>query len=541
MTLFNKEGSTSVSLTSITTKRKHKILVIDDEHDIRTTVKIMLAAEGYECLLAADAQEARNHRWQHDLDLVITDLKLGDNGGSGMDLIDEVMKVDDTIPVVLITGFPSIHIAVSAMKHGAAEFLTKPFERDQLLHAVHKALQERALRMENMRLKAEVNKAAVIEKLNRELNLRVNELTRLYTISEGMNKFMDTQSLLNKIIALAAEITGAERVSIMLLDRSRRFLNLRSAIGMSSDLIEQVQLPVGHGVAGYVVQTGRSIRMTQSEIHRDPAATNGSRQYKTNSWLSIPLTIDQEIFGVLNLTDKLDRSDFSREDEHVMHILSEKAGTKLENQALYEGIYSNLVDTLSSLVTSIEAKDPYTREHSVRVTEYAITMGRYLDIGDDQIEMLNFAGMLHDIGKIGVRDDVLTKPGRLTRKEFDAIKLHPIVGERIVEPLGLINQEKSIIRHHHERFDGSGYPDGLAGEDIPLLARIVAVVDAFDAMTTTRSYRKAMSLEHAVAEMKACAGKQFDPQIVENLFTAIEEGLIIPPATSPGDTEPLVS
>ena len=389
--------------------------------------------------------------------------------------------------------------------------------------------------MENQRLQAEI-----IERLNRELNNRISELTRLYTISEGLNQFMDSDTLFDRITYLAAEVTGAQRVSLMLLDRRRQNLKIRSGIGLPQEIVASVCVPIGVGIAGRVAQTGLPIRMTHN-VRQDEAAQDGSRRtiYKTNSWLSVPLLIGQDIFGVINLTDKLDMTDFTREDEQILQSLSEKGGIKIENQALYEGIYANLVDTLTSLVTTIEAKDPYTRQHSQRVTEYAICLGRRMGMDEEQIEMLNFAAMLHDIGKIGIRDDILTKCGLLTDEEYEIIKQHPITGERIVAPLGLIKEETEIIRHHHERYDGKGYPDGLAGEAIPLPARIVAITDAFDAMTTTRSYRKALPVDVAVGELERCAGTQFDPEIARIMIEAIREGLIVVPEVEENPPEEL--
>jgi putative nucleotidyltransferase with HDIG domain len=240
---------------------------------------------------------------------------------------------------------------------------------------------------------------------------------------------------------------------------------------------------------------------------------------------------------VLNLTDKLGRENFTPKDEQIMAILLEKAGAKLENQALYEGIYANLVDTLNTLVTTIEAKDPYTRDHSLRVTNYALGLAEMLGLDQQEREMIDFAGTLHDIGKIGVHDEILSKTGRLTKAEYEAIKEHPLIGERIVEPLGLSPLERAIVRNHHERFDGRGYPDRLGGEDIPLLARIVAVADAFDAMTTTRSYRQALSATVALEEVKRERGKQFDPVVAEALLEATASGRIV--VTPPGMITPV--
>lgn len=518
-----------MALASVKPTHKGSVLLVDDDPDICSTLQIILDYDGYSCVGVGTSNRAMELLHSQDFDLVITDMYLQGSNCNGMELIEMIMKFDDSIPVILITGFPSVNRAVEAMKRGAVDFMVKPFDRDLLLHQVDKAIQERRLRIENRRLQAEVNKTAVIEKLNRELNTKVNELTRLYTISEGLNSFMDNAALFQKISELAAQVTGAQRVSVMLLDRARRHLRIRSAVGISpEDILNTVQ-PVGRGISGKVVQTAKPMRVTQRAMDYKPQTGNDRLGYKSNSWLSLPLIIGQEVFGVINLTDKLDGSDFTREDEQIMQTLVEKAGTKLENQALYEGIYSNLIDTLNALVTSIEAKDPYTHEHSQRVTEYAMSVARLMGLGEDEIEMLNFAAMLHDIGKIGVRDDVLTKPGKLTNEEYDVIKLHPIVGERIVKPLGLVREEVAIIRHHHERFDGRGYPDGLKGDQIPVLARIVAVADAFDAMTSTRSYRRALPVEAAVSEMQRCSGVQFDPDVVSAIVDGLDQNAIIVP------------
>ncbi len=520
-----------MKMPAIQTVLQGNILVVDDDPDCRLIMQEILRHEGHTCTCLASGAEARDAFDAGQFDLMITDLYLQDASCSGLELIDYVTRRDETIPVILVTGYPSIPRAVDAMRRGAVDFIAKPFDHDFLLHQVHKALQERRLRRENQRLLAEVNKAAVIEKLNRELDRRVDELTRLFAISEGLNQFMPTDGLFHRIAYLAGEVTGAQRVSVMVFDRSRQYLKIRSAIGLPHEIVEKTVQPVGRGVAGHVAATGKPLHVIDRMIDLCLRVEDAREvAYRSGSWIAVPLRIGQQVFGVINVTDKVDGSDFTESDRHIMESLAEKAGGKLENQALYEGIYSNLVDTLTSLVTTIEAKDPYTREHSQRVTDYAITLARAMGLSQDQVEMLNFAGMLHDIGKIGVRDGILTKAGRLSDEEYCQIKLHPEIGERIVEPLGLAPMEKAIIRHHHERFDGRGYPDRLAGDQIPLLARIVAVTDAFDAMTTTRSYRNALPVETAVEEMKRCAGSQFDPEIVRHWLELVEEGIICPAA-----------
>lgn len=518
---------TRIPTVPVKSPTKGKLLVVDDEQVIRDTIEAILRHEKYECVTLPSPERAMDVVRDENIDLVLTDMHFEGSRSSGLDLINRIIQLDETIPVILVTGFPSINTAVEAMKRGAVDYLTKPFERERLLYLVAKALQERRLRQENQRLQAEVNKAAVIEKLNRELNSRIDELTRINKISEGLNDFLDTNALFEKIVQLSAEVTGGQRISVMLLDRSRHFLKIRASMGLPTDIVQNTVSSVHEGIAGLVIKRSRPVRANEATIGSIIGKQRfGQGQYRSNSWLSLPLRVGEDIFGVINLTDKLDGSEFTHADEQIMSVLAEKAGIKLENQALYEGIYSNLIDTLNSLVTTLEAKDPYTRDHSQRVTDYSVELGRYVGLEGDQLEMLGFAGILHDIGKIGVRDEILTKNGRLTDDEYRQIKHHPAIGVKIVEPLGLVEEERSIIRHHHERYDGRGYPDGLAGEDIPLLSRIVCITDAFDAMTTTRSYRNALSVESAVAEIKRCAGSQFDPNLAQAMLDGLRDGAI---------------
>jgi HD-GYP domain-containing protein (c-di-GMP phosphodiesterase class II) len=175
---------------------------------------------------------------------------------------------------------------------------------------------------------------------------------------------------------------------------------------------------------------------------------------------------------------------------------------------------ANLHSTLGALVGAMEAKDSYTRRHSRRVTDFSVLTAQTMGLGLDLIESIRFAGYLHDIGKIGIKDSVLLKESRLTDEEYEQIKKHPVIGESIIKDLDLTAHERSIIRHHHERWDGRGYPDGLAGEDIALAARIVAVADAFDAMTTNRPYRRSKDRQEAVEELQVCSRTQFDPEVV---------------------------
>lgn len=200
---------------------------------------------------------------------------------------------------------------------------------------------------------------------------------------------------------------------------------------------------------------------------------------------------------------------------------------------LYTQMRTTYVETIQSLSKAIDAKDRYTKGHSERVARYSVAVARHMKLPEQQIEALEYMAILHDTGKIGISDRVLNKPGKLEMEEFEAMKKHPLIGEKIIEDIKFLAESRKVVRHHHERWDGLGYPDGLKGEDIPLGARIIAVADAFDAMTSDRPYRRALPVEAAMRELKRCAGTQFDPKVVRAFLEVFPTLGIVSPATDP--------
>jgi HD-GYP domain-containing protein (c-di-GMP phosphodiesterase class II) len=199
---------------------------------------------------------------------------------------------------------------------------------------------------------------------------------------------------------------------------------------------------------------------------------------------------------------------------YVGLTFAKKAALRIENNALYEVLYNNLVNNLKSLVISIEARDSYTKQHSERVTDYALQIVEVMNICGEEKDAIQFGGYLHDVGKIGVRDTVLLKPGKLTDEEMEEIKMHPVIGDNIIKPLRFFPKERELILYHHERIDGTGYPHGISGDSIPTTVRILSVADTYDAMTSSRPYRIARTHDFAIEELKRCSGTQFDAEIV---------------------------
>jgi putative nucleotidyltransferase with HDIG domain len=244
------------------------------------------------------------------------------------------------------------------------------------------------------------------------------------------------------------------------------------------------------------------------------------------SAMLVPVKIRGRVFGVLMASVSEGEKRFSEKDLYYLSFMTQSAAHAIENLALYENIYQNLFATLYAFVHALEARDLYTRQHSSRVTGIALILGKKLGCTSEQLDILNFAGHLHDIGKIGIRDDILLKPGRLSTEEFEKIKEHPVIGANILEQLGLWENERVIIRYHHERFDGTGYPDGLKRSEIPFLARILSVADVYDAIASDRAYRKKMEESVILKIMTEGSGSQFDPDIIAAFLKAYEDGLI---------------
>ncbi len=509
-----------------------RVLVVDDDRTLRDTLKQVLEQWGYEVQLAADGIEGLQQVKRGQTDLVVAELRLPRL--PGLEMLRRIRTISAGFPVIIITGHPSLADAVEAMKLGALDFFTKPVEIANLRRMIEQGLSMRTAALQNRLFVEEVYQKTEIERLNFHLNAKIAELTKLHMISEALNVFVDNNSLFQQIVKIAAEVTGAQKVSLMLYDSENQCLVIRTARGLSRTIQHTTRIRLGEGVAGTVALKKQPVRTTRSSSHplqRSPQPGH----YVTASFLSVPIFLGDELFGILNLTDKKDESDFTRKDEDLIMSLAQKAAIRIESNALYEGIYTNLLDTLRSLVTTIEAKDIYTRQHSLRVTDLALNIADMLGCSREEMEILSFGGILHDIGKIGIRDSILLKPSRLTPEEYNIVKQHPVIGTRIVEPLGLIEDERDIIRHHHERLDGLGYPDGLKGNQISLLARMMGVADAFDAMTSDRPYRVARSVEQSLQELIRGRGRQFDPDVVAGFLECVEREKISLESRVPSD------
>lgn len=498
---------------------RFRILVVDDEEMVRNVLAEQIRDLGdFEVDEAAGAFDALAlMEGAGTYDGVFVDINMP--GMDGIEFIARIKERDRTIVAIVITGYPSYARILEAMRAGATDFLAKPFKSDHLKLALERLVREREILLENSLLTEELARKKAIEAINKRLEKKIREQTILLAISEMLGKVRSTRDLYRKVVTLAADLTNARYAFLWVIDHEARRLVLMASEGVSVPDWEVCDLKDKEMPAVRVVHEGIPMLFTRSRFSRQA----GHVSHFAETAL-VPFRIREEIFGVLAVSRADNERILTEEALFLLLILAERASLTVENLLLYESVSLNLHATLRALVRSIEAKDPYTKEHSLRVTQLAVAVAGHMSCDPDEIDSLRFAGRLHDIGKIGIQDQILLKPGRLTEEEYAIIKTHPVIGEEIVSHLGVLPRETGCIRHHHERWDGKGYPDGLSETGIPKLARILAVADTFDAITSNRPYRPARSQEEAVTEIQKNAGTQFDPHVVEAFVETFYDG-----------------
>lgn len=346
-----------------------------------------------------------------------------------------------------------------------------------------------------------------------QLSDSFEEISLLYTLGRSMNELEQPQ----KYVKLACEELLA---TLPFQWIAVRFVSDdRLARGMSGRLFVSGKIPCRsaefHTSLSHTVNT---LEAHTSKVINSEAITGLATD--TDQILVHPVIRDGQIVGALFAGGKTgEDAQVSSFDRKLLDATTGYLSILLDNAFLYDDQQLMFVGTLEALTASIDAKDPYTCGHSQRVANLAADLARAIGLEDEQSERARIAGLVHDIGKIGVPESVLCKTGRLTRAEYERMKEHPEIGFRILKDIPMMDDLLPAVLHHHERFDGNGYPHGLRGMDIPLFARIVCVVDSFDAMSSTRTYRDAMTRLEVFAELRANANSQFDPKLIEAFFT----------------------
>jgi HD-GYP domain-containing protein (c-di-GMP phosphodiesterase class II) len=370
----------------------------------------------------------------------------------------------------------------------------------------------------------------VLELLNKKdhIGFTKKDLQDLVAISGSVGQLLENARLLAETHRRNQQLRLLNRVGHLVnssLDpRQVRRRTIDAAIRLLKS--EAGSLKEGEGIAGWVVKHGKPLIIY--DCKSDPRwsrRVDEKSQFITRDMICVPVMAKGKAIGAIQAINKRDGR-FNQEDVELLVVLSGQVAVALENARLFEDVQRTFLETSEALAEAIELRDAYTGGHTRRVTDYSLATGRQLGLKEDQMKRLRMAAILHDIGKIGVDDHVLRKPGRLDREEFAQMKKHPSLGADILDHIQYLAAILPGIRSHHERNDGFGYPDGLSKKKIPLVARIIAVADTYDAMTSDRPYRKGLSKTIAVQELIDCSGSQFDPVVVEAFLQAYRQGWI---------------
>jgi len=349
------------------------------------------------------------------------------------------------------------------------------------------------------------------EVLEEKDNLKI-----LLEAGQIINSSLNIDEVLKLVMDKVIEILRAERGFIMLIDEKTSDLVLKTARNMDKQTIDSEEFSISLSTIRSVAETGKTVLSTNTSMDPQLKRRASIFLHSIRSILCIPLKFRDRIMGVVYVDNRVNQGHFSDKHRVLLEGLANQAAIAIENARLYEQLEKNYLDVIRALANAIEAKNPYTRGHSDRVTKFAVQTAKAMKLSLNEIKEIEMAGILHDVGKIGIGEDVLNKPGHLNKEEFEIMKRHPEIGYGIIGAIkNLPKVVKDSVLYHQEKYDGTGYPQGLKGEEIPLYARIIAVCDAFDAMTSDRVYRKSLGVEVATQELKKCSGKQFDPDIID--------------------------
>ena len=406
----------------------------------------------------------------------------------------------------------------------------KPIGVVQAFNYSHIPLQ--VVQMLGARMASEIEKAVLLE-ASQQRSARLEAMIDIIGII-GSN--LDRDRVLHLIVRHARDLLHAEHASLFLIDEEIGDIVLR--ISSSETEVPVLRVPRGKGIIGHAIATGDIIFVPN--VHED------SRHYTeadpitgvtTRSLIAVPLitrtvhlgeglgSAHTHIIGGIEAINKV-KGIFTKEDADMLQTLATQAATVFQIAKLYGDANELFLDTIQAMVASIDAKDPYTNGHSQRVSEFSVAIGRQMDLPVEQLHHLRIGALLHDIGKIGIPDIILSKPGLLTEEEVETMKRHPAIGATIMQNVRQLRQEIPALAEHHEHMDGTGYPHGLSGEQISLFGRIVAVSDVFDALTSDRPYRPAMDVEEVLNQMQRDSSTHFDPTCMQGLIKAYVAGEI---------------
>jgi putative nucleotidyltransferase with HDIG domain len=352
-----------------------------------------------------------------------------------------------------------------------------------------------------------------------QLGKQFKTLTTIAEIDRAILSAFNAKDIVISLLKRITEVFPCDTVGVILLEKNNPHKGIIYS-GKNNDIVQK-----NKGVLNLTDQDIRELSDHQENMFLDqetfsqsyliPLVQNGIKSFHV-----FPIFLQNTLAGIISLGYKT-KPDLTEEDIAQARQLSDQVGVALSNARLIEELSDFSWSTLTALARAIDAKSPWTAGHSEKVTEYSLEIGKEMGISKEDMDILQRGGLLHDIGKLGIPNKILDKPGKLTEEEKQIIQKHPSLGARILEPISAYTNTLHIVLQHHENYDGTGYPDGLVGEEISIYSRILAVADRFEALTAGRPYRKGLSPGEAVKFIQKNSGTQFDPAVVDAFLRSL--------------------
>jgi HD-GYP domain-containing protein (c-di-GMP phosphodiesterase class II) len=363
-------------------------------------------------------------------------------------------------------------------------------------------------------------------------------LTTLHKVSDLLSRASSVEALFDSIVQAILEVSGGDRAAVLMRHKETGTVDMVAVRTKDGKASGEVKL--SRTVVNDVLEKGISAFTDDALADERYVGGESIVRQRIRSVMCAPMRTTDEILGVLYVDSQMAR-EFSEAELELLAAVGNQSGIALHRARLMQEVEKLFFDVMKAIASIIDAKDGYTHKHSERVAAFGVRLAQHLGFDADSRAVVELSGLLHDVGKIGVPDAILNKPGKLTDAEFEEMRLHPIHGARI---LSNIQSQKVVsllpgVKYHHERWDGKGYPEGLKGEEIPLLGRVLGVADFLDALTSDRSYRKGLSLEEALQMVKDLEGQAFDPVVVNAALALHAKGeLALPSTPNPGVQAP---
>lgn len=469
-----------------------KIVVIDDEKHICGIVKEALGRDNYQIDVFNNPAEGIAYIEQNKVDLVLTDLVMGDL--DGVKVLESTLATHPDTIVILMTAHPTVEIAIKVLKKGAYDFMVKPFKLDLLRATVKRGLEHQQIVRDNVKLQGQVEFLKAVGSLGDTIDL---------------------ESHMELVINSCRQEFSPKAVAVIEIDpKSKEIKRKKTYTEADEHLKKLVNLST---IKPFLNQKNIQPDITKTKILRD-----GETFIQTQ--ISQPIYLRKRLHGVINLLLMTRFDELKKGQLDVLSLLGSATASTISTYYLYQNLQDSYYEAIFGLANAIEARDPYTAGHTGRVSKIAELIARRLNWSEKRILDLRMGCTLHDIGKIGVPDSILNKPGMLTEEEKERMNSHPYLGLRIIKNIKLFKPAVPYIISHHEYYDGSGYPKGLRGDEIPVEGRILAVADTFDAILSDRPYREGKSAAFAISEIKSYRGKQFDPAIVDLFVEIVADG-----------------